>query len=127
MYEQDYIMRLISEIIRTILKLVFRIDVKKEEEIEFKSTEAAKKYDLLLDLIDAGKINEAENMLLEGMDDKDMDRLEMALMFYSYLNEKSDEFLEQCNYSRLEIAEGITNISKQYGCESLTTILLDLL
>lgn len=126
MYEQDYIMRLISQIIRTILKLVLNIDVDNEKEIELKSEETAQKYDVLLDLIDEGKINHAENMLLDSIDGNDVNQFEIALRFYSYLNDKSDDFLENCNYTRLEIAEGLSYVSKKYGCEGLTSTFLDL-
>ena len=37
------------------------------------------------------------------------------MAFYKYLNEKDDEFLENCDYSREEVLEGMADLSKKYG------------
>ena len=44
--------------------------------------------------------NEAENRLYDLISDMDMGSLEIALLFYSYLNDKADEFLEENNFCR---------------------------
>ena len=61
MFEHDYIMRLIHEIIRTLLKLLFNIDSDKKEVLIFTEKEAETKYDELLNLIDKGEINEVKS------------------------------------------------------------------
>jgi hypothetical protein len=122
MIEQDYIMRLITDILRTILKLVFHIDAFKTEIDDIYDQEAKEGYDRLLCLIDEGKINEAENILLDNLDGTDMNQFEMALMFYSYLNDKDDDFLEKNNYTRNEIMEGIRYVTKKYGYEGLASL-----
>lgn len=43
----------------------------------------------------------------------------MALLFYSYLNDKSDEFLEAHNYGRDEIKAGLKDITVRYGVDGL--------
>ena len=68
MYEQDYIMRMIHEMVRVIIKLLFGIDTDAPttELAEMLETENDKKQmDDLMKKIDDGKINEAENMLDE--------------------------------------------------------------
>ena len=74
-------------------------------------------YQRLLQKIDRGEINEAENELLAYMEGKrsvekaalqdigtvDNTILDMALSVYGYMNEKEDIFLEQNNYCRQEI------------------------
>lgn len=50
---------------------------------------------------------------------------EAALMFYGYLNEKDNEFLEAYHFSRKEVIEGIQYTAKYYGYESMTDSLLE--
>ena len=126
MVEQDYITRTISGNIRTILKLVSHIEVNQEDDIKLENEEAAQKYIRLIDLINVGKINEAENILIEELDYSDIKQFEMALKFYSYLNEIDQDFLEECNYTKKEIVEGIKDMSKLYGYGGLTTSFLDI-
>jgi len=126
MVEQDYITRLISGNIRTILKLVFHMDGSQEDNIELENEETAQKYIRLTDLVNVGKINEAENILLEDLDYRDIKEFEMALKFYSYLNDIDQDFLEECNYTKKEIVEGIKDISKMYGYGGLTASFLDI-
>ncbi len=86
-------------------------------------------YQRLLQKIDRGEINEAENELLAYMEGKrsvekaalqdigtvDNTILDMALSVYGYMNEKEDIFLEQNNYCRQEIEEGIRGLLMRFG------------
>lgn len=86
-------------------------------------------YQTLLQRIDRGEINEAENELLAYMEEKrsvekaalqdigtvDNTILDMALSVYGYMNEKEDIFLEQNNYCRQEIEEGIRGLLMRFG------------
>lgn len=69
----------------------------------------------LLQLLKEGKINEAENMLFEEVDTNDIKYLELALDFYNRLNEMDDEFLENNNFSRKEVEEGLKDLLKEFG------------
>lgn len=115
MFEQDYIMRLIKEMIRAILKLIFSIDTDSPTTDLLLENQQKESFDQLLDLIDAGNINEAENHLYDLIDTNDRATLGLALLFYSYLNEKEDDFLESHQYSRDEIKEGLKAIISDYG------------
>ena len=86
MYEQDYIMRVIREMVRMILKLIFNIDTEKVTEDILDRESEREKLHKLLELIENGKINDAENRLYELLDKGDSDSLKLALIFYSYLN-----------------------------------------
>ena len=115
MYEEkDYIMRLIHELIRTLIKLLCGADPDRSEE---ELLPAAKKgrYLSLRQMLDDGEINQAENLLQEELDIHDRADLEMALLFYRSLNRKSDEFLEDHNFSREEIRDGISYVVDLYG------------
>lgn len=124
MFEQDYIMRLIKEIIRTILKLLFNIDMEAPTSELLENKEEKEVLETLLDMVDAGSIDEAENKIFEIAAVKDKSNLEMILLFYSYLNDKSDDFLAENNFSRTEIKDDLKSILSQYGLGSMAEIYL---
>lgn len=124
MLQDDFIMRMIHEMVTTLLKLIFHIELGENEEQNFKDQETASDYLELLALIQAGEINEAENKLLDGMDSDDMEHFKMALMFYYHLNEIDFNFLEEHNYSKNEITDGLRYVSSVYGYDSMAEALL---
>ena len=126
MVEQDYITRMINGNIRTILKLVFHMEGNQEDNIVLENEDVAQKYIRLTDLINVGKVNEAENILLEELDYSDIKGFEMGLKFYSYLNDIDQDFLEECDYTKKEIVQGIKDMSKMYGYGGLTASFLDI-
>ncbi|MDE7308636.1 MAG: hypothetical protein K2N61_08280 [Lachnospiraceae bacterium] len=124
MFEQDYVMRLIKEMIRAVLKLLFNIDTKSPTVELLESKEEKESLKDLLDMADNGNINEAENRLYDLISNGDIDSLKIALLFYSYLNDKSDEFLETNEFSREEIKLGIKNLADKFELKSITKIFL---
>lgn len=118
MVENDYVMRIIHEMVRTLLKLLFHIDEVKEEEVVFENKDSDDLYRRLRLMAKDGKINEAENLLCEHLDvreDPKLENLKVALFFYDDLNGRSNEYLEKCGYSREEIREGIRSVMIRYG------------
>ena len=124
MFEQDYVMRIIKEMVRAILKLLFNIDTDSPSTELLEDEKEQQKLDALLDMVDAGSINEAENIIYEITENGDKVNLEIALLFYSYLNDKSDDFLEEHNFSRDEIKSGLKDIFSRYGVGSFTEMFL---
>ena len=124
MLQDDFIMRMIHEMVTTLLKLIFHIELGENEEENFKDQETASDYLELLALIQAGEINEAENKLLDELDSDDMEHFKMALMFYYHLNEIDFNFLEEHNYSKNEITDGLRYVSSVYGYDSMAEALL---
>lgn len=124
MFEQDYVMRLIKEMVRTILKLLFNIDTDSPSAELLKDTEEEKTLDELLDMVDGGFINEAENRIYEIIEEGKKIDLEIALLFYSYLNDKTDNFLEEHDYNRDEIKEGLQDITARYGVNGFVEMFL---
>ena len=127
MFEQDYIMHLIGEMVRAFLKLLFNIDLDTKESQIFNETEIAAEYDELITLVDDGKINEAENKLLDGLNSENIQDFKLALMFYSYLNEMDIDFLAEHDFSKKEIIDGLKQVSKVYGYESMANAFLSVL
>lgn len=124
MFEQDYVMRLITEILRTILKLLFNVDTESPTVELLENKEEKETLENLLNMVDAGKINEAENKLYDLISDTDKNSLEVALLFYSYLNDKTDDFLDASEFSRDEIKSGIENVADIFGLSSIIKMFL---
>lgn len=124
MFEQDYVMRLIKEMVQAILKLLFNIDTESPT-VELLENKAEKEtLEKLLDMVDAGKINEAENRLYDIISDTDVNNLQVALLFYYYLNDKTDDFLEINDFSRDEIKSGLENVIDRFGLSSIAKMFL---
>lgn len=125
MIREDYVMRIIHEAVRMLLKLIFNIDEEKEEEIEFESLEHEKIYRELKLLANECRINEAENRLSDLLDGEDREAFKMAILFYDYINEFNEEKLDNAGYSREEITDGILSAAKLYGYDGMVGALLE--
>ena len=73
--------------------------------------------------MDCGQINEAENELYDVLEAEIPNSIELAILFYLYLNDKSDEFLKENDYSREEVKEGIESVAKRLGLSGLRNAL----
>ena len=80
MFEQDYVMRLIREMVRAILKWLFNIDTDSPTAELLKDSEKEQTLDELLNIVDDGFINEAENRIYEITEEGKKIDLEMALL-----------------------------------------------
>lgn len=70
-------------------------------------------------LLHQGQVNEAEDLLFETVDDSDLDIYYVGLDFYDRLNQLTDRELEELDFSREEIRDGLTDFSAEYGCDGL--------
>ncbi len=124
MYEQDYIMRMNRDVIRTIAKLIWGRDVEGPMDInadELKSED--KKLLILNEQVDVEKIIELEEKIQEQIVNNKERALEQALLFYSYLNKQSDEFLAANDLDKEKIKEGLMFIAKQYEIANIVNML----
>lgn len=122
--EKDYYMRIVHELVRMLIRLVFSKDIDRDGE-EAVPLEVLEKYKKLISMIDDGQINEAENLLLDGLEPDSRAYFELALMFYEKMNGKTDEFLEEHDYSREEVTDGIKYVVDFYGYGSLMDAFVD--
>jgi hypothetical protein len=122
--EKDYIMRMIKE--RVLFSLVFgKKYVSVELEKENKYEVSGKKLKSFLDMIDLGQINEAENILLDNIDYTNKEEVMAAALFYQYLSEKDNEFLENNNYTKEEVLSGFKQLLIQSGYKELFYLIKD--
>ena len=118
--EKDYIMRMIKEMVRVLFSLMFgKKYVSVELEKENKYEVSGKNLKDFLDMIDSGKINEAENILLDNIDYTDRNEVMAVALFYQYLSEKDSEFLKNNNYTKEEVMSGFKQLLMQSGYTDL--------
>ena len=124
MYEQDYIMRMNRDVIRTIAKLILGRDTEEPMDItanELKSED--KKMLLLNEPTNAEMLAELEEKIQNQIVNHKERALEQALLFYSYLNKQPDEFFEANDFDKEKIKEGLLFVAKQYGIANIVNML----
>ena len=120
-YEKDYIMRLIHGIALVLARLLLGKQMESEGEIAtILDKQEKEQNDLLLRMVDEGKINRAEERLfdlLENASWNDRHKAAVAICFYSHVNDKDDEFLEKADFTREEIMEGLEDAMRAVHME----------
>ena len=81
-----------------------------------------KTLDDLLDMADSGKINEAENILLDGLDYGNKENVAVAALFYQHLSEMDESFLSENNYSQEEVLDGMKKLVHEAGDPDITNV-----
>ncbi|MBR1860653.1 MAG: hypothetical protein IJ796_02160 [Lachnospiraceae bacterium] len=121
--EKDYIMRIIKEMVRMLFSLLFgrRYSAVEIENVNKFEVEG-KTLDDLLDMADSGKINEAENILLDGLDYGNKENVAVAALFYQHLSEMDECFLSKNNYSKEEVLDGMKNLVHEAGYPDITNM-----
>ena len=122
--EKDYVMRMIKEASRVLFSLLFGkqyTSVELEAENEFEVS--GMRLDELFAMIDRGNINEAENIVLNGIHYDNKNELAAAALFYQYLSEKKEAFLQENNYSLDEVLDGMEHIVQESGYGEMIDVL----
>lgn len=115
MFENDYILRLIHEMIRALIKLALNIDTDETDPLILPDVFENDEFKRIMNLVDEGKINEAENLLYDYLDTDQPDTFKMALVFYDHLNEMDDAALAAAGFSRDEIKDGLCHAMDMFG------------
>ena len=124
--EKDYIMRMIKEVVRVLFSLAFgKKYVSVELEKENKYEVSGKNLKIFLNMIDLGQINEAENILLDSIDYTNKNEVMAVALFYQYLSEKDNKFLENNNYTKEEVLSGFKQLLMKSGYSDLLYLLKD--
>lgn len=117
MYEQDYIIRMNNEVIRTMVKLLLNKDIGTPVDISEGTIKSENKKMLELANGQSGieDIKKQEEEILTLVDAGKEGALEKALVFYGYLNELTEDELLSKNYSHEKIKETLKMIAEHYG------------
>lgn len=124
--EEDYIMRIIKEMVRVLFSLMLGKQYKSVElQEENKYEVSGKALEEFKKMIDEGFINEAENILLESIDYTQKREVLAAILFYQYISEKDINFLEAHNYSKEEALDGIRRLAEKQGFGQISSLLME--
>ena len=124
--EKDYIMRIIKEMVRVLFSLMLGKQYKSVELPEENKYEVSgKALAEFKRMVDEGFINEAENILLETMDETQKEEVLAAILFYQYIGEKETDFLKAHNYSKEEALEGIKRLAEKQGYGQISALLME--
>ena len=119
-YEKDYIMRMIYGITQMLAVILFGRKLDTKELILAFGDEFQGNNDYLLEMVDRGEINTAENKLFEIIDSSGMEQDALGsliLLFYDHVNSKDDEFLAKAGFSREEILTGLKDAMSRIGMD----------
>ncbi|MEG0230061.1 MAG: DUF6483 family protein [Oscillospiraceae bacterium] len=122
MFRDDFILRQIDMMIQVIAKLIFskdNIDYEIEDENDLSSTDYI--FIKVKELLAKNDFCTAEDILMDAVRENSIhaDKMffNLALWFYDQLNKKTDDQLEENNFSRDEITEGLNKVSKLYNID----------
>ncbi|MEJ6950502.1 DUF6483 family protein [Natronospora cellulosivora (SeqCode)] len=116
MFEHDFIMRMIKDLAKFLALFLKKDNVdyvlpKDQEDY----TETDYLYKELLKLLNQDEINKAENLLFQKLDRENTKFLDLAIDFYTRLNNFDDDYLEKNDFTRLEIEDGLKEIAEKFG------------
>ncbi len=118
-FQQDWVMRQIESALSL---MVFLVTGKKTSllSLEDFAENASQGNDLHLqldELVKKGEICEAENILFGAIDIEDRSVLESAILFYSAINKLTDDQLQENDFSRDEVRDGLRDLCRAYGIQ----------
>ncbi len=61
--------------------------------------------------------------MLENIDYSSRSELAAVALFYQYLSEKNEDFLQRNNYSKEEVLDGINQIMQEAGYNDLVKVI----
>ena len=117
-YQQDWLMRQIEAMIQAILAVALGISANEQTATQIEDSSYGK---MLEKMIDDGDICVAEDLLFNDLDQSDLSWLQIALDFYSKLNNCSDDYLAMHDFSREEIDQGLRYICTLFGYDFLVS------
>lgn len=124
MASNDYFMRQVEGMTDIISTMFFGRTAPEEEEEQYEIHISTDIQSLLMDLrllIAQKRLNDAENLLFARMEeDRETSYLDCARQFYAWLGELGDRELDDCDYTRGEIAEGLEAVRRFYAGDAAT-------
>lgn len=122
MFENDYILKQIELMTNFLAKLIFgkeSPEYKLSYNLDGTASDADLLYLRLLEMINDGDINEAENILFDNIErETRAEYLEIAIDFYDRLAKLDEDALDMADFSRAEVLEGLENVKRLYGIET---------
>jgi len=110
----DYFMRQIQILTNVVAYHLGKEQIVHEVADPYRNEASNELYQLLMGLLADGKINEAENLLFDAVEQGSIDEedaFNLAFDFYLKVNAYNDEYLELCDFSRAEADAGWADIT----------------
>lgn len=117
-YQQDWLMRQIEAMIPSNFGCCTWDISQRQTATQIEDSSYGK---MLEKMIDDGDICAAEDLLFNDLDQSDLSWLQIALDFYSKLNNCSDDYLAMHDFSREEIDQGLRYICTLFGYDFLVS------
>lgn len=115
-YQKDYLMRLIEDIVRIIARIFFGKDYKSYQYVDdMMLSKTDLWYRQMMELVDQRRLGEAEDILFDGLDTQNKDHMAVALDVYMAMNALSDDELDNADFTREEIKDGLKKITQMFG------------
>ena len=116
MFHEGWLMQQIKGIAISLARIFFNSDIiiyeiQNHEQL----TQTDMLYLRLQELLLEKRINEAEDLFFNSLDPQNADYMRLAIDFYSKLNNMSDDELEDCDFSREEIEDGLQDVMARFG------------
>ena len=115
MYKKDWLLNQIDDLVEFLAKVFLNQTTTEYLPENIVNSTSDELYNSLDRLICEKKINEAENLLFDKIEVQNPKHLAIAINFYGKLNKLPDETLEEANYSREEINQGLNDILDKFG------------
>lgn len=122
MLRNDFDLRLTNELIESYLRIAYGIQAGAFLDAEKGLIDDNTVYPKLKAMVAEHQINEAEELLYEYANPVNPDILKVGLFFYYDLNRLEDDQLEQANFSREEVKEGLQELLRIYDQEDFGAI-----
>ena len=119
MFEQDYFMRLVRDLVRAAVKLVFHLETEELSPYMIENPEARQTAETLIEKSLSGNIRLAEEELSGLLEQNTLENLFIGLTFYSRLSELDEASLAEHQFSTEEIKNGLQSLLRQYGLGSM--------
>ena len=117
-YEQDYILRQIEILVQGIRRVFFgKQESSSPAALQGNELPSTMWYARVLERLEAGDINGAENLLFAELDPEDPKGLFAALDFYERLRRLPEEQLHACGFSLQEVEQGLLDAARLYGLD----------
>jgi hypothetical protein len=101
---------------KMLAKIIFNKETPNYLPLEHQSdTQVNALYTQLDTMLQQNLLNEAEDLLYEQVDTKNYRYLEMAIDFYVKLNKKTDKELDESDFERSEIEEGLQDMIHRFN------------
>ena len=124
MFEEDYLIRQIKECVAAAVKLLFGKEIDNVAALEFETMEKKELSDKLILQVDKGNVRAAISEMYLNSNDKTQDDLVMALMVYTHIYEKDDDFLDASSISISEIKDSARKYFSEFGIADISKLII---